>query len=170
LRLDVLNAEAQPPLRKLFRRYLESRLQVYRDLPDIAAAEEVLAKSKKLQGMIWTEAVAASRETGSTHAPMLLLPALNQMFDITTTRTMATKMHPPETIFWLLFILALGSSLLAGYSMAGCRIRSWTHIIGFATILAVTFYVILDIEYPRFGLIRVTAFDEVLYQLLESMK
>jgi len=32
----------------------------------------------------------------------------------------------------------------------------------FAFIIAITVYVILDIEYPRLGLIRVDAFDQAL--------
>jgi hypothetical protein len=35
-----------------------------------------------------------------------LIPALNQMFDITTTRTMATQMHPPAINFIMLGVLA----------------------------------------------------------------
>src|SRR5262245_7039672 len=38
LRLDVLSAAAQPPLREAFRRYLDTRLSAYRKLPDIPAA------------------------------------------------------------------------------------------------------------------------------------
>src|SRR5262245_9997904 len=44
-RLDVLPAEAQGPLRDLFRSYLDSRLLVYRKLPDVAAALEELRNS-----------------------------------------------------------------------------------------------------------------------------
>ena len=35
--------------------------------------------------------------------------------------------------------------------------------------MAVAVYVILDIEYPRLGLIRVDAFDQALIDLRESM-
>ena len=35
-------------------------------------------------------------------AGKLLLPALNQMIDITTTRRMATQLHPPPIIFVML--------------------------------------------------------------------
>jgi hypothetical protein len=38
---------------------------------------------------------------------MLLLPALNQMFDIAFTRMLATRMPPPPVIFAMLFGLAL---------------------------------------------------------------
>ena len=101
---------------------------------------------------------------------MLLLPALNQMIDITTTRTMAGQMHPPMVIFVMLFGLALAGALLAGYGMAGGKSRDWLHMLGFAAVMAITVYVILDIEYPRLGLIRVDAFDQVLVEVRASMK
>jgi len=101
---------------------------------------------------------------------MLLLPALNQMIDITTTRTMALQLHPPTIIYTMLFALALASALLAGYGMAGAKSRSWLHILGFAAVMAVAVYVILDLEFPRLGLIQVDAFDRALVELRESMK
>jgi hypothetical protein len=53
--------------------------------------------------------------------------------------------------------------------MTGNRVRSWFHMFGFALVVAVSVYVILDIEYPRLGLIRVDAFDQALMDLRESM-
>ncbi|NTV56720.1 MAG: DUF4239 domain-containing protein, partial [Deltaproteobacteria bacterium] len=70
----------------------------------------------------------------------------------------------------MLFVLALVSALLSGYAMAGNKSRSWLHILCFALIIALTVYVILDIEFPRLGLIRVDAFDQALVYLLETMK
>jgi hypothetical protein len=43
-------------------------------------------------------------------------------------------------------------------------------MLGFAAAIAVTIYVILDIEYPRLGFIRVDAIDHVLVELRASMK
>ena len=170
LRIDLLPPNSQLALREAFRRYVDARRDVYRKLPDIPAAKEELARSTALQGEIWTQAVTACRAEGAQSATMLLLPALNQMFDITTTRTMATQMHPPTIIYVMLAVLALASSLLAGYGMAGGKTRSWIHIIGFAAIVAVTMYVILDLEYPRLGLIHVDTFDQAIADLRQSMK
>ena len=171
LRLDLLPASAQPALRDLFRRYVDSRLAAYRKLPDLDAAMAELARSTQLQGEIWTQAVAAGRLEGAPPAAtMLLLPALNQMIDITTTRTMAGQMHPPTIIFVMLYGLALASALLAGYGMTGGRSRDWLHMLAFAVVLALAVYVIIDIEYPRLGLIRVDAFDQVLVEVRASMK
>ena len=170
LRLDLLPAAAQPPLRDSFRRYLDSRLAVYRKLPDITAAKEELARSNILQGEIWHQALAAARVEGAPPAAaILLLPALNTMIDITTTRTMAAQMHPPTIVFGMLFGLALVASLLAGYGMTGSKVRRWFHMLGFALVMAFAVYVILDLEYPRLGLIRLDAFDQALVELRESM-
>src|SRR5262245_13808168 len=170
LRLDLLPAPEQPALRDAFRRYLDSRLAVYRVLPDLTAARQKLARSNELQAEIWRRAVSAARADGAPPAAaILVLPALNAMIDITTTRTMATQMHPPLVVFAMLVGLALAASLLAGYGMTGSAVRSWFHMIGFALVMAIAVYVILDLEYPRLGLIRVDAFDQALADLRASM-
>lgn len=170
LRLDLLSADTQPALRELFRRYADSRLEIYRKLPDIEAARVELARSTQLQNTIWTQAIAASRQEGTPPAAtMLLLPALNEMINITTTRTMASQIHPPLIIYGLLFGLALAGALLAGYGMAGGKTRNWLHMIIFAAVMGLAVYVIIDMEYPRLGLIQVGAFDKALVELRTSM-
>jgi hypothetical protein len=115
--------------------------------------------------------VAGSREPAAhPDAAKLLLPALNAMIDITTTRTFALYTHPPMIIFAVLFVMALASALLAGHGMAGGKRRNWLYMVGFAALVALAVYVILDLEVPRLGLIRVGAFDQALVDLLESMK
>jgi hypothetical protein len=170
LRLDLLPTNVQPVLRGLFRSYLDARLGVYRDLPDVQASSAEQARAKSLQSQIWSEAVAASALPGARpDAAKLLLPALNDMIDITTTRRMAAQSHPPATIFALLFVLGLGCSFFAGYGSVSSR-RRWLHILGFSVVCTITVYVILDIEYPRQGLIRADTYDNVLIELQNDMK
>lgn len=92
------------------------------------------------------------------------------MFDITSTRAMATRMHPPPIIFAMLATLALAAATLVGYGMAGDRSRNWLHILGFAIVMALTIYVIIDLEYPRLGFIRIDAADQMLIDLRETMQ
>jgi hypothetical protein len=169
LRLDLLPTAAQPPLREKFRRYADARLAFYAALPDVAAAMEELRRATVLQNEIWKDAVAACRDSSSSSAPMLLLPALNQMIDITTTRTMAARSHAPVVIYAMLGLLILAGSLLAGYSMASGKDRNWFHIMAFALTLSVAIFVILDFEFPRVGMIQVTGFDQVLVDVRASM-
>jgi hypothetical protein len=70
----------------------------------------------------------------------------------------------------MLGALPLASALLAGYGMAGARTPTWIHMLGFALILAGTEYIILDLEYPRRGFIRIGAADPVLVELRDAMR
>ena len=171
LRIDVLPSDAQPRLRQAFRDYVDARIATYKKLPDLQAARNELIRSQELQADIWAQAVVASRTPDSRPGTeVLVLPALNQMFDITTVRAMASQMHPPSIVFAMLIGLALASALLAGYQSAGAKAYHWVHQLGFACIVAFTVFVILDIEYPRRGWVRLDATDEVLVAVRASMK
>jgi hypothetical protein len=73
-----------------------------------------------------------------------MLPALNAMIDITTTRAVATQNHPPLVIFLLLAGLSLVSALLAGYDNSDSKVRNWLYMVIFAATMSLTLYVILD--------------------------
>lgn len=171
LRVDLLPPDAQPAMRQLFARYLDTRTQIYRNTEDTEATAARAAETAKIQDQIWSRAVAATqRPDAAVHAAMLLLPALNEAFDITTTRAVAMQNHPPRVIFFLLAGLSLASAVLAGYVMCGTAVRSWFYMLVLATAISVTFFVILDLEYPRRGLIRVDAADQVLVELRRLMR
>src|SRR4029453_1870015 len=95
-RIDLLPAPVQPLLRETFRKYVDARIETYRALPDLKAARLEGARSQDLKREIWARAVAATRKPESRpEAELLVVPALNQMFDIPTVRLAATQMHPP---------------------------------------------------------------------------
>jgi hypothetical protein len=169
-RIDVLPTSAQPGLRELFRRYLDSRLETYRRADHSETTDAEYARSLHLQHEIWTHGVAAGQASSTTLAGMLFLPAVNEMNDITSVRLMATRMHPPVVVYAMLAVAALIGALLAGYHMAGSKSRSWLHTVAFAAVMAATVYVILDIEYPRLGLIRVDAADAILRDMRRQME
>ena len=171
LRLDLLPPAFQPQLRDAFRRYTDLRILTYAKVAasDLEGARAEYARSVGIQNEIWTGAVAACREAPS-QATIVLLPALNAMIDITTTRLAATEMHPPMIVYAVLGLVALGCALLAGYEMGASKARSWLHVLGYAAGVAFILYVIVDFEYPRIGLIRVESFDRYLVDVRSAMK
>jgi hypothetical protein len=168
--LDTLPVETQPELRRALLRYLESRLETYHRLPDIEAAMEELRRSMEIQEEIWQGAVAACATPAGQRLTMLVLPLLDRAFDMTLVRTATAMQHPPVVVFLMLVVLAFASALIAGYGMFGGTRRNWTYMAGFAATIAISVYVILDIEFPRVGLIRVDAVDGLLLDLLATMQ
>ena len=169
LRLDLLPPKAQPPLREKFRQYTDARLAYFRKSSDPKAAKVELDRANLLQNEIWSLALDACHESGAPSTSLLVVPSLNDMFDSAVRRTMGTKMHPPMLIYVTLALLLLVSSLVAGYHMGEGRGRSWVHSLAFVVAIAVAFYVILDFEFPRVGIIRIDSFDQVLVDLRQSM-
>ncbi|MCG3146138.1 MAG: hypothetical protein HONDAALG_03999 [Gammaproteobacteria bacterium] len=170
LRLDVLPAAAQPALRELFRQYAAARLARYQVLPDVDASEVQAARALALQGEIWKNSITTLKDAEPA-ASLLVLPALNEMIDITSTRAIMLKTHTPPVALAVLFVITLVCSMLIGSDLARKRTRGLPlHTLGFALALTVTIYVIIDLDHPRFGLIQLDYVDQALSDVLAGMK
>jgi hypothetical protein len=170
LRIDVLPENRRPELRQLFRDYLDTRLETYRLVAAGERPDSALDRSARLQQQIWVAATQAAAESGQVPPFTVLLPALNEMFDIRSTRIAAAQMHSPVVVYVMIGVLALIGAMFVGYGMAGREVRSFIHTIGFAAAMCVVLYVILDLEFPRLGLVRIDATDRVLVELRASMQ
>jgi hypothetical protein len=170
LRVDLLPGDSQRELRDLFRRYVDLRASVYQSALDQAETSARLTAGDALQREIWTKGLAAARRPEApVQATILLVPALNEMIDITTTRVVASQNHPPAAVFILLAALCLVGALLIGQAHSAHSVR-WFYPVVFAAILSTTVYVIVDLEFPRVGFIRVDGADRVLADLRQSMQ
>lgn len=170
LRIDLLPPEDQPALRDLFRRHLDVRLAAYSmvESGDPTGVQRELEASSILQNEIWSAAERACTRDGRPFVCTLVLPAVNEMLDVTTTRTAAARTHVPPVVFVLLVSAAILGAALAGHATTGSRERHWFHAIVFAAMTSLTVLVIYDLEYPRQGLIRIGATDQVLIDLRAS--
>jgi len=165
LRIDLLPEAAQPQIRDDFRAYVDARIDFYKDVaPNRTKALDDLARSVQLQKKIWTESLSASPAVLT-----LVTSSLNDMIDITTTRLVAMQTHPPLSIYGALLILALASALVAGHGMGDTGQRPWLHTLVYAAALTVTIYTIIDLEFPRIGIIRVDRYDQTLIDQRNSM-
>ena len=156
--------------RDLLRRYVDARLQMYQRLRSIEAQASDLSHSDAIQAEIWQRATLACRERNDPATTSLMLSSLNTMFDITTTRVAAGLMHPPVILYALLFVLALASALVAGHSMASAKVAPWLHMVTFTTVIAASIFLVLDLEYPRAGVIRIDQIDQLLANVRASMR
>ncbi|HTQ51303.1 MAG TPA: hypothetical protein VMJ12_11370 [Candidatus Acidoferrales bacterium] len=165
LRLDLLPSAVQPSLREKLHQYITARVAFDQVLPNVTAAKAEFNKSSSLQKQIWTEAIADCRDSGSPSATSMLLPAMNDMFDLSTTRVMQALTHTPLLIYAILVFLVMGGSVLVGYGMGGSRRRNWFHSFAFVATITMALYLILDFEFPSVGLIRLAPFEQALVNL-----
>jgi hypothetical protein len=164
LRIDLLAPGSQPALRQLFRDYTTSRLHLFDSV-----GSGISPDSLRLQHLIWEQAVRASAAPGSSpYAAKLLLPAINDMIDITATRQNAFRLHPPAIVFLLLFGMSCVCAFMAG-SGASSAGPNWYYAFALAVTVTLTIYATLEIEYPDRGLIRLSHTDQSLIDLRNSM-
>jgi hypothetical protein len=169
LRLDVLPREAQPALRELFRRYTETRIAYFKQMVHFDQAHAFRDRAAELQGEIWTAATTAALSTQDTRATLLALPAINEMIDVTTARDASLRTHVPGAMFALLIGLAFACAFLAGIEMSKQSRPSPFHVVAFAGTLALTCYVIVNVEFPRLGFGRLGPIDALLAEVRQHM-
>jgi hypothetical protein len=169
LRLDLLPEASQAALRSEFRQYVDARITYYRTLLNFSEARAERGRVTNLQERIWKDAVAAANQAPDVRATLLIVPAINAMVDVTTAREAAMRTHVPFALFALMVLLAFACAFFAGLGMAKGRRPSRIHVLTFAGTLAVTAYVILNLEFPRAGFIGLGAMDALLTQVRARM-
>ena len=169
LRLDLLADDERERMRPLFREYVAARREVYQGLGRTEATR-AYARASAVQRSIWDAAVDVNRRAPAANAPRLLIPAVNEMFDVAMARSIMSATHLPTPVLLLLAGIALLSALVAGLHMGSRDAKSWLHALLFAGAVALTVYVVLDLDQPRAGFIRVGVADEALRLLEESIR
>jgi hypothetical protein len=145
LRIGLLDAPDQGDMRDLFRSYVDSRLD------DIW--NTVMMKRKHVDPEFMTSFVQAT----------------NDMFDASTTVTVAQNAHPPPAIYIFLGALALLCACIVGINLGDGGGRAWFHQVLYAVVMTATLYVIVDLEFPRVGYIRLDQIDSLLQAQRASM-
>jgi hypothetical protein len=169
-RISLLRPDLQPGMRKMFKQYINSRIDTYNRLAEFRGFKSELGFFEVMSDSLWERAAEAAKLTNNNATTILFLPAVNNMLEMANTRILLTRIHPPAQIFVLLIGLAALSSFLAGFSMARNKNYSQVYTLCFIAVMAYTLYVIIDLEYPRIGMIRVGAFDAYLVEMRDNLK
>lgn len=161
LRIALLPIEIQPQMRSLLKQYTLSRANIYSGTPTRQEAQSRFNVNEILLEQMWNITIDSCHKAGTpSYCATLMLPALNAIFDIRISRLMAHQTHPPSILYILLISLGLFSALLVGYDLPQSKRRNLLYMLGYAIIISVILYLIVDLEMPRQGLIRVDEADQ----------
>jgi hypothetical protein len=78
-------------------------------------------------------------------------------------------MRPPTAIVGFLFVLTLIGALLAGYVMGIETSRDWFLAVLYALLMSFSFAIILDLDYPRIGMINLDQSEKALIVIRQGM-
>jgi hypothetical protein len=165
LRTDIYPDSIRKLLRANLKEYVEGRIAFYQAGTDLEKTISYYLKADDVGKKVWSIAAAYAKTDDITTRTSQLIPALNDMIDITTTRRAAGEATIPDSIMYFLFILCLGSAFLLGYEHP--EKIDWIVVIGFAIMLSATIFTIIDLDRPRSGLIDMDTPNEKIIELLQ---
>jgi hypothetical protein len=168
LRADIYPDSMRQLLRTNLKEYVEHRIAFYQAGMNIKKVVEHYLKADSIGKVMWFIVATYAKEDNITTRTSEMIPALNDMIDITTTRRAAGEATIPDPIMYFLFILCLGSAFLLGYEKPN-RI-DWIVVIGFGVLLSLTVYAILDLDRPRSGMIDVDTPHQKIVELRDMFK
>lgn len=155
LRARLLPAPERGDAVTLLRQYVDLRLQSTQRRLDPTALNELERKASQMHERLWLLAAAVNSKEPQNFTTGLFITALNELIDAKGLRDAALDNHVPASVLLLLFtgaILALG---MVGY-VNGLANHRATVVTGMLIVLfALTIFVIVDLDRPRRGLIRV---------------
>jgi hypothetical protein len=168
-RISLLAPAAQPELRNDLRQYVDIDLQIYRDAINLDEARNDIHRLAAQEEKTWNDTVTAVKLTNDGSVLEMIVTAMNNMFETENEGFVLMRVHPPFAIFILLIGLAILSGFLVGYTTAETKTKNSLHILSFIAITAFTIYIIVDLEFPRAGMIRVDSFDKIIKTVRHRM-
>lgn len=166
LRLDLLPESGREELQGLLKIYIGDRLKFNAGLAGKANIEEARAETDALQEQIWEKAIVHA----DTENRKLLLPALNDVFDLASTRNILTETRTPMAIMVLLSSLAMLCSFLIGRSIAPHGRNGQAYASVFILAITAAMVLVIDLDSARTGLIRIDEVDSLLRSTLKSLE
>jgi Ca2+/Na+ antiporter len=170
LRVDLYQSDSTKAVfRNYFKQYIEARIENYEAGFDQSLRISSKAKSDSISKLIWDFTTQQSRLPNNYIPTMQMVPALNSMIDIVTTKESAFKARVPDSILWLLFLMILSCSFLIGFSIPINKKVNFISIIGFVILSLLVVYVILDLDRPSRGLINLNEQTQVIIDLRKML-
>lgn len=151
LRADLLDEPHRTALINALRDYTHKRLEVSKNLAR-GIDPQVLAEVEAYHDVIWNAAI-----TGVNAKPATLLgvlPPVNDVIDVHSTRLSAGRKRLPALVMGLLIACSLMAMLVIGYGsgMGGRRRAAFT--MALAILIAAGLWITIDLDHPRAGLMQ----------------
>jgi hypothetical protein len=169
LRADLYPDSIRQLLRSNFQEYIEARISFYQAGMNIEKTVYYYLKADSIGKVLWNIAVTDAKVNNVFLRAGQMVPALNAMIDITTTRRSSGESTVPDSIMYFLFGLCFCSSFLLGYDNKNNKI-DWVLVFGLATMLSFTVFNIIDLDRPRSGLISMDVPNEKIIELRGMFK
>jgi hypothetical protein len=167
---DLLSSGDRPAIQNLLRDYVAAQAELRNRAVEAGHSASLYGQSRQAFEKLWDATIAATSDPNSGDARGAMLSALGDIDRISTISSTSPYLHPPFIIFVVLLLLSLVSAFLLGYQASTFARKSWVHLGLFVIFLAVVSYLIVALEYPRVGAIRIGDMQDFIRERHRAME
>ena len=169
LRCDLYPDSVRNILRADFKEYVETRIDYYDAGQDDAKIKDAMQRGNDYSAKIWKLVMREAQNPANLVRSNMMVPAMNNMIDIVSTREAARTGKVPVVIIVMLFVLMISSGFLVGYGQKS-KNRNQVMTVGFALMTTLAFYLVIELDRPRRGIINLDGTEQQIVNLRESFK
>jgi len=140
---------------ELLRRYVDVRLEGAASARNPEDFRRAVGESERLHDAMWSRAAALARANPDPLRTLLLV-AVNEVIDLHEKRLTAMRNHVPTIILVLLLVVSVLTMASLGHAAGASGGRSMSTALTFAMLVTVVIMVVVDLDRPERGLIRVS--------------
>jgi len=153
LRSKMLPEPQRDEVQKLLREYVDVRITA----PEKEYLENAIRRSGELHNQLWNAAVAAAEKDPHSLPTSLFIQSLNDVIDLHAKRIfVAIGSRIPGIVWLVLFTVAMLSFGSMGYQSGLTGVGRSPAIIPLALAFAIVMWMVMDLERPQEGLLRVS--------------
>lgn len=152
LRTEMYPDSVRNLLRSSMKEYVEARIVVFERSHNEEELQVNQARLDSISKSVWMIVASYAKIDPTTVRTSELIPALNEMIDIVTTRRATFEATIPDSILYFLLLLCLTSAFLLAHDRK--TNADWVVVVGFALMLSATIFTIIDLDRPQNGLIN----------------
>ena len=152
LRADLLPSKTAESIKGLLNEYLDQRILFY-SKQDKETAKQITQRTTDLENAMWGELLPVAR-TQPTPPIALVISGMNDVINSRGYTQAAWWNRIPTAAWWLMAAIAVGANILVGFGARNFRPNAGLFMI-FPTMIAISFFLIADIDSPRGGVIRI---------------
>jgi hypothetical protein len=156
LRTDLLDAKTRDAIRVELRSYVAARIAFAAASANEQARNRAGTMSNGLQMAMWHQATAAARRDPRSTTIPLFIEALNDTIDLSSEQDAALRFHIPGLVLGVLVLISATAAVLMGFGFGRKNYRGQASTITFAVMLALALGIIIDLDRPQRGFIRVS--------------
>ena len=169
LRCDMYPDSVRNPLRADFKEYVETRIAYYAVGSNEEKIKQQIEKAGEISDRIWKRVALHSQKPNTLAVTAQMIPAVNAVIDIVTTRDASRISKVPRLVLFVLLALVLISSFVLGSDFHGKK-RSRILIFSYALAMTITLDLIVELDRPREGLINLNAIEQKMIDLRELVQ